>query len=250
MAWSTGGGIEGTVVVVTGSRRGVSAGRSPRRSAPPARTWWPSTSMPPGSRDARRLAGRRRHARRTVRGPRRPDVPPVDLRRGAGALRSLRSPRPRRRGPAPACRHRRDHRGRLGLPGRHQPESDVLPHAVGGDRIASTIAAREHHRVHVTGLDDRWLRWLGRLRRDEGRDRLDVEGDGEDVRQGRDPGEHGVARGRRHADDAQRADATRVWRRSSTTSRWAGWPNPTRSPAPSSSSRPTTPATSPAPRST
>ena len=110
-----------------------------------------------------------------------------------------------RRRAAPAQRHRRDHRGRLGLPGRRQPQGVVLPDARRRRPAATTQRRRQHHGVHVAGLDDRRLRRLGRLRRDEGRHRVDDAGHGADLRRRRRPGQHGLARRRRHADDARAA---------------------------------------------
>ena len=126
MTWSSAEGLEGAVVLVTGAAGGI--GRSvaeafaaagarvcaldvdPRRRRRRRRAC-PATATRPCERPARHHRPRRRD-----RWDRRTPWPP-------------RPPGPRRRRAAPAQRHRRDHRGRLGLPGRHQPQGVVLPDA-------------------------------------------------------------------------------------------------------------------------
>ena len=194
MAWSAGGGIEGTVVVVTGAARGI--GRAVAEAFGAAGAHVVAVDL-----DASGLE----ETRAGLPGG---DAMHVALSGDLGDLtfhQSIFDEALERFG-------RFDHLAHVAAVLRRRADIDEITEddwdfqvdinlkatfflmRSAADRIASTIAAREHHRVHVTGLDDRWLRWLGRLRRDEGRHRVDVEGDGEDVRQGRDPGEHGVAR--------------------------------------------------------
>ena len=104
-------------------RRGRGAGRSPRR----ARRSWPSTCDQATLDDlvgalegsghvavGRRPARPRRPTRRSSRGR---------ARELGGAVRAR---QPRRRPASPGLA-RRGHRGRLGLPARHQPQGGVLP---------------------------------------------------------------------------------------------------------------------------
>ena len=117
-------------------------------------------------------------------------------------------------------------------------------------RPARQRRRRQHHGVHVAGLDDRWLRRIGGLRRDQGWHRVDDTRHGADLRRRRRTRQHRVARRRRHADDARRPDRRGAGHPSSPASRSAASPSRASWPAPSCSSPPTMPATSPARRST
>ena len=127
----------------------------------------------------------------------------------------------------------RDHRRRMGPPGRRQPPRRVPAHEA-RDR-AHARARRRRDRQHLLGRRRQGLRRPGRLRRHQARrDRPDQVRRARLRRPGH-PRQRDLPRDHRHRDDAplHRRHRRRPRRASSPRSRSAAWARPTRSPPPS-----------------
>ena len=244
-----GEGLDGRGVLVTGAVGGIGAAvarafaelRRAGRGARPLRAGVREAS-PPRSR-----AGSRRDRRR----------PRATSRRTARSLQADGEPSARssRSSTSPPCcgvaaRHPRGRRGRLG---RRRPTSTSRRRSSSTAAFAELLRAAGRAGAIVNFSSQGWwtggLRRLGRLQRDQGRDRDDDARARADVRRRRDPASTRVAPGLVDTRMLQRRALARACsgaRRRRCRS--AGWRRPRRSRPRPCSSPPTTPSTSPARR--